>query len=786
MDFPKSNYTYCQHDSLDGLAAPDVDFWPIYSWSWMGEITEDGIAKQLDDMQRRGIRRLYVLPIPSEFTGIECENETRYLSHEYLKKTEFLIKEAVARGMKLWLYDEGGYPSGAANGRVVWENPHLHAISIDKNRRVHKTPDLAQPYPDLLKAESTDKFIEYTHEKYKSFLGDSFSESFAAVFTDESHVSYGSDTLAWNDEIASVFKQKFGYELADNFDALFDESRLDEHSRTVRADYRQLLGELFSENYFKRIKTWCDKNGILSTGHVGGDDVAFGNAKWGYYNVLSCLRRMHIPGVDMIWRQAFPAPHMPGIEPYAPLCANTPFPRYASSSAHQTGARLSLTESYAIYGAGITYDQMRWVYNFQVARGINLLNPMNMSYTHAGKYGAISGYPNFSSPAPGESDLKIFNLWAARVSYLMSAGKPIADSALYMPMRDIWCADSIARKFAEDFEALGTELERRGCDIDFIDDEAILAARIESGALCIGDAAYRVLYFQPDVTLSESVREKLECFRRSGGETIVCRGEYKARPIIADEESNLRATRRITSEGTVYYLTNEAFDQRSGEVYFPLESGTTAYEINLLTAEKRAVCVSPYKYDLSLGGEAVLLFTRENPTAVENIEAAAHNKIELCDFTLEARLGIKIAPEGIVAREENEAPHKVSAGDWREHLGEFFCGDAEYKTSFSFDGEIPKTATLNLGRVGYTCEVFLNGKSLGAKIFSPFVYSLTELKRENELTIRVSNTMANAYAGADYTKWIPDYEPDYMKKLELEFEKESLVSGLLSPIIISY
>lgn len=60
---------------------------------------------------------------------------------------------------------------------------------------------------------------------------------------------------------------------------------------------------------------------------------------------------------------------------------------------------------------------------------------------------------------------------------------------------------------------------------------------------------------------------------------------------------------------------------------------------------------------------------------------------------------------------------------------------------------------------------------MDVKIFSPFIFELSGLKKENELLIRVSNTMANAYADAKYEEWIPDFEPDYMKKLELEFEK---------------
>ena len=246
MTFPKSDYAYCKHDSIDGLAMPDADFWPIYSWCWSAKITEDGIVKRLDDMCKRGIKRLYVLPIPKEFTGIECENETEYLSEEYLRLKAFLVKEAKKRDMKLWLYDEGGYPSGAANGRVVKEDPHLVSLSINSEGQVLKSATSAQPYPDLLKSESTEKFIEYTHEKYKSFFGDSFAEYFPAIFTDESRVPLFRKTVPWNDELEDNFRKRFGYDLKDNFEALFDENLLDEHSRTVRADYHELIGELFS------------------------------------------------------------------------------------------------------------------------------------------------------------------------------------------------------------------------------------------------------------------------------------------------------------------------------------------------------------------------------------------------------------------------------------------------------------------------------------------------------------------------------------------------------------
>lgn len=793
MDFPKTNYDYCFHDSIKDLLAPPVDFYPIYSWGWRGSITEEGITKRLDIFSSRDVKRVYVLPVTSEFCesdayykSQEAQKKTayKYLSREYFETTDFLAKEAKKRGIKLWLYDEGGYPSGAANGEVISKHPHLAPYVVDEKKQKHEKRPAAQPYPDLLKEESTDCFIEYTHKRYKDFFGEKLSEIFPVIFTDEPAVAGQDGMLPWTDGLEEKFLEKFGYDIDEHFGLLFSE-KPNALARKVRADYKDLISELFSKNYFRKIKWWCAQNGMLFTGHVGGDDVAFGNAKWGYHHILRCLREMDIPGIDMIWRQVFPARHMPGIEPYAPLCANTLFPRYASSAAHQIGARLALSESYAIYGAGITFAQMRWVYNYQIVRGINVLNPMNTAYSHEGASGAHCGLPNFSSPLPTDADLKEFNLWAARASYIASAGTPMADSALYMPMRDIWGADSVARNFAENFEKLGGALEKRGCDIDVIDDDAILAATLKDGHLAIGNANYKTLYFNKGVTVLDNVKEKLKDFINAGGKVIVCGKKHSVRPIICDKKGNLRATRRKTEEGTIYYLYNEAFRAKSGTVSFPLEKAATATQIDLITGERKTVSVCPYAYDLTLGEEAVLLFDGKNEEKAKKKEAYKNQK-SVKALSFRKLSCVNIRPEGLIKTTYDGAFIKTRLKDLRVLENSGFSGEVEYAFDLDFSCGAPQTVLLDLGEVCYSAEVFLNGKTIGAKIFPPFRFTLSDLKEKNQIKIRVSNTMANAYSIAKYEEWLPNYEPNYMKKLELSFEKESLRSGLFGPIKIKW
>ncbi len=785
MEFPKSNYEYGAHDNLEELNSPPVKFWPVYCCIIKGKATKEEFENVLDTMEARGIRGLYLYSITNAFGSDSHIEEFTYLSDEYMEMLNHFVTAAEERGINLWMYDEAGWPSGAADGLVVKNHPELAALAINKDGEKSLIKPLAQPYPDLMDPRSTEAFIKLTHERYNDYFG-SLGKHFPLVFTDEPEIrTHGApDTIPWSEGFEEKFLDAFGYDIMECLPMLFDDYPCDEKAKKVRGDYHDLVSRLFVDGYFIPIRDYCRKHGSLATGHVSGEDVAIGNARWGFHHILRCLRAMDVPGIDMIWRQVFPGPEMPGIQAYAPLCANRFFPRYASSAAHQIGARLSMTESYAIYGSGLTHDQMRWLYNFQVVRGLNLLNPMNTCVNYGGRH-AAGGTLRFCPDIPGSSDLSGFNLWAARASYVMSAGKPIADAALYMPLYDIWPGDQAARDMAESFEELGSTLERCGCDMDVIDDDAILAAELLSGALVVGDATYRTIYLQPKVTLPDEVKAKLDTFKEAGGKVVECVGDFSIDPITHAGE-NLRASRRQIAEGTIYYLTNEAFDAQTGQVSFPRESATVAWEYDLVSGEKKAVSVDPYCYDLASGEERVLIFPKTNITETPKTEETFDHKMQLEDFEIRKINSYIITADGPKKESVSEDYQKISLGDWREQMGEFFSGDCIYRTTFRADESMQKGAVLDLGKVSYSCEVFLNGKSLGVGIFSPFRFNLTDLKEENELCIRVSNTMCNAYENAHYEELFPGWKPDPLSVYMQGFQRESLESGLFGPVTLEF
>ena len=777
MDFPKTCYSYCAHGGIPEISEPPADFWPVFAWVWNGRATEDEISRQLRAMLARGIRAVYVLPEPKEFRPktMPTQLEPDYLSPEFFRLVRFASDEAERLGMKMWLYDEGGWPSGSACGRVVRSEPSLAAKVITAAGGIADSKAYySEPYPDLLDPAATERFIELTHEGYAAAFGGNIGRRMPLAFTDEPGVSsFMPDALPWTPELEKRFHERWGYELRERLDALFTPGEADAEAKKVRGDYHDLVGEMFAENYFLKIKDWCHAHGMLSAGHINGDHVAVGNVSYGYHHSMRCLRAMDVPGVDVIWRQLFCG------ENRRESRRNLFFPRYASSAAHQIGGRLSLTESFAIYGAGMTYDQMRWLFAYQAVRGINIFNPMSVCYSYEGCMLASAGRPTFAEQLPGAGDLAVFSLWAARLSYLMSAGSPVADSALYLPLRDIWSGDAAARAMAERFEDTGLELEERGCDFDVIDDDAILAAAIEDGALCIGDARYADIYLPAGAALSGSVSEKLEALRAAGGRVTVCEGEYRVRSAVISDCAELRAARRDLDEGRAYLLFNEADAARRIEVRFPDETAASAWEIDLCSGDRRAVTVKPYNVTLPSGGCVALVFSEDAPETEKTADRVAME--ELSGFELRRVRRVTLGRHGFESTPVEEPWRPTELGDWCGRFGEDFSGDAEYAVRFSAS-EGAEGYLLDLGEVRGSCEVFLNGRSLGAMAFSPFCVSLPPLREQNELVIRVSNTAANIFVHTDFEKWFSKSTIGPYDAVERGFEAESLSSGLFGPV----
>ena len=120
--------------SLNDFNNPSEEYYPVHAWFWNGTITDAESEKQLLEMKRLGIKALYIVCEPRDFrpAGRPTLTDPNYLTDAYFERYKFVVKKASELGMKFWLYDEGGWPSGGACGLVMLNHPEYARRTLDK------------------------------------------------------------------------------------------------------------------------------------------------------------------------------------------------------------------------------------------------------------------------------------------------------------------------------------------------------------------------------------------------------------------------------------------------------------------------------------------------------------------------------------------------------------------------------------------------------------------------------------------------------------------------------
>ncbi len=239
------------------------------------------------------------------------------------KWQEFLdfIRACKKLQMRVWLYDEKGYPSGSAGGRVLRANPDLEAkgLCLDADRLfedrafegTHASDNYhaRRRYINLLEKEAAVKFLETTHEVYREKLKDLYWPV-EAFFCDESSLivlNLGKfphelpvhdapdpskkrlPMIAWSKELAGQFNETQA--------RAFFSDRLE--TKPAKRAYYQAVADLVSRSFFGEIQDWCRKNNTLSSGHLlWEEDLLTHPALYG--NALRNILRFDIPGIDVL------------------------------------------------------------------------------------------------------------------------------------------------------------------------------------------------------------------------------------------------------------------------------------------------------------------------------------------------------------------------------------------------------------------------------------------------------------------------------------------------------
>lgn len=824
------------------------EYAPIYSWVWNAPISKAETVKQLKEFKELGVKKLYILPEPKSFrpNTIPTLLEPDYLTKEYFKAYRYALKKAFSMGIDAWLYDEGGWPSGGACGKVLLNHPEFarrglgfRKIILKKSEIYHPLEDVASAFlldgteikdgavfekdteveeyfseryyfkwqgvpdfPDATIKEATEAFIETTHKAYKPYLKKYFGKNIFVVFTDEPEAPR---PVPFKKEIEDEYQKRYGKSIRPYLQVLY-KTCLGENVPVTNEQGKAIIGwydicsELLCKNFLLVEKEWCNNHKMAFSGHLNGDDLPEGSVRSASFHLMRALRCFDLPGVDAIWRQIFPSKQKEVNN--EKTCENRFFPRYASSAAAQMGKTRSVTETCGVYGMGLTYQQMRYVLGFQAIRGITDFNIMSSSYGKEKFQMRSMGYNKLTY-----KDLKVFNEYIERLTYVVTLGERNVDVALYFPINDIWAGKS-TKAVCDSYERAGYELEESGIFFDLFDDDVISACdkdKLKNGVVKMGLAKYTTLVVTPCSFIPENTLNALNEFILGGGKVFVVKGDnvpqINGAVYVTDckdvltpkidfinKPKDIRVYDRVVDGEQFTLLFNQAFCDTN--VSFKSNKESKLVNVTSGVVERLKSNDGTFSFNLQSGETVALWQTDKDVNAFNGFDFAEYkNHVELNGkyaFKRVERFVIGDMKAFNKTFEENE--REVELADWQQLIGKDFSGSCLYKKNFDKPSNLSGDVMLDLGVVNYSCEAFLNGKSLGVLVMPPYRYKIPykDIKDKNQLAIRITNSVANEYVSTrSFDKWNKWQLSCYHDKMRA-FEEETVSGGLIGPVKIYF
>lgn len=536
-------------------------------WFWNNSTVEpDELKRQITQFKEAGYGGVSILPFGKDF-------KPEYLTEEYFQAYRVCMEEAKRLGLKLWIYDEYGFPSGTAGdingdgvGRFKLNYPDRTNKRLDKTEYI---PRSGQPWKapindktvmavvamdtidlrrvdleeyiidgqlswqvptgkwkimvfdcvdagntiiDYLDPDAASLYIDMTHEAYYKRFSDYFGDVVEGTFFDEPTMYYA-EGRTWTPLFNEIFETIHGFSPALYYPALW----YDIGPETVEArNYLfGLRSQLFSEGYIKKVNDWSIQKGILATGHLDNEEIL--NCVGTSGDLMLSFKHLEVPGIDKIG-------------------GNRPAERFyklITSAAYNWDHSLVMSETYGAMG-NIQWNEIFGIAMDQYAKGINMLIPHAVWYDT----GKVTFLPELSPRNPIYADsLQVFNDYLSRLNVLMkNEGRWIGDIAILYPIHSMqgdhffdgplgYYAGGVEIPYLDYIDVSVTLSDSLGYDHLFLHPEVLNEKCIvDNGKLLLQNEkqynAFSVLVVPSSMTIELGNLKKIEEFARSGGVVI--------------------------------------------------------------------------------------------------------------------------------------------------------------------------------------------------------------------------------------------------------------------------
>ena len=536
-------------------------------WSWNCKLDKDQLMTQIEHFKEMGLGGFHI----HSRTGLATE----YLSDEFMDMVKACCDKAEQEQMLAWLYDEDRWSSGPAGGLVTkhkpfrrkrlmlftedkgWNTPKAEALEsgepyllavydvcldndgyLDSYKRI--SADLSaigtkwyaycvnekedawfnyQTYVDAMDKDAIAEFINVTHERYKEVIGERFSKSVPAIFTDEPNANHEKKmfpptpeykdrlVFTWTRFFEEKFEQAYGVDILDLIPELVWNKK-DGSDTLTKYRFFDFVAEQFSQNFTKQIGDWCDKNGIALTGHFlrepGLQDQSLSCGE-----MMRNYGKMGIPGIDM-------------------LCNHHEFTtaKQTQSCVHQYAKEAMLSELYGVTNWDHDFRGHKMQGDWQAALGVTVRVPhlawVSMKGEAKRDYPAAIGYQS-----PWYKEYSYIENHFSRLNTALTRGKPIVKIGLVHPVESYWISTGPVSQttaqinaLEDNFKNITSWLIGNHLDFDYICESTVPELSDENLPRNIGQMTYDAIVVPGCLTLRKTTIDYLDNFKKNGGKVI--------------------------------------------------------------------------------------------------------------------------------------------------------------------------------------------------------------------------------------------------------------------------
>ncbi len=567
------------------------DFGPVPWWCWTGSLKKTEMLRQLNQMKNVGIDEFFIYAVyglkyprfleESWFDYVEFilkEAEKRNMRVWFCddlnwpsgtaaglmvkEHPEYRSRSIYSNLLRLPPGDKYFYSIGAAPLAVFKRNPgeknwirvecpdncyhndsvgELELLVLDirfynytmlTSQGISNTKNY-RGYCDFMNPEAVKCWMSYIHDRYWKRFSNFAGRVFKGFFYDEPFLMHyrlvpGCNQLPWTPGLFEKFQTVFGYDLIDKLPLLLYDGEM-AATESVRDDFWNMVTELMAEAFSRTIADWCEKRGLLSTGHCVGEEISNQRFRLLFNGEIHRLLKPHqIPGMDLLNDNC---PYLHNRESH--WYGNAPkternfifTAKQACSTARYTGAKRVMAEAMGVCSPSTSLNREKMIFDWLAGNGISMLNENCLTYTQSGFLKRALSNKHWTQP--WFKHYKIFSEYCRKMSQFATA--PLqADVAVLVCESTIRGSTPAAFEeklspeinLAEAMLSTLDSLMRGHIDFELMFEDILTESTFLNGKLLAPNSEFSVLVVPGGWLLSVAIAEKLASFIRAGGKLL--------------------------------------------------------------------------------------------------------------------------------------------------------------------------------------------------------------------------------------------------------------------------